>query len=136
MRDTGGSTYQGRIRIHTGDGHFYAFGSGTYAANTWYTVVGRRKASSKIDCALNGSFGSETTFTRSPTKVWDTTIIGRLGDSSPSNYSDADIAEAAIWNVDLDDAEVSAYNAGMSPVRIRPQSLVLYSQLIRDEDRD
>jgi hypothetical protein len=36
------------------------------------------------------------------------------------------IAHPAIWNVALTDAEVAMLGAGISPLRVRPQSLVMY----------
>ena len=49
---------------------------------------------------------------------------------------DGRIAEAAIWNVELTDAEVAILGKGFSPPFIRPESLVFYAPLIRDEDDD
>jgi len=46
------------------------------------------------------------------------------------------IAEAAIWNVALTDAEAAVLGAGYCPLFVRPQSLVSYWPLIRDEDLD
>lgn len=48
------------------------------------------------------------------------------------------ICEPALWNVGLNDSEMAALAAGISPLRIRPQNLVRYSpifdgaSLIRD----
>ena len=42
------------------------------------------------------------------------------------------MAEAAVWNVALSDAEVVALAANASPKMIRPGNLVWYMDLIRD----
>ncbi len=53
-----------------------------------------------------------------------------LGETSGS------IAEAAVWNAALTDAEVSILALGYSPLFVRPQNLVFYMPLVRDEDND
>lgn len=53
-----------------------------------------------------------------------------------SAYLGGSIAEAAVWNVALTDAEVAILAQGVSPLFVRPQSLVLYLPLIRDNDND
>jgi len=59
-----------------------------------------------------------------------------LGDTLVGNYrlasgagADCKIADAAIWNVALTDAEWLSYHAGLSPLMIRPDALVYYSPL-------
>ena len=42
------------------------------------------------------------------------------------------IAEPAIWNVALTDAEIASLAAGFTPDQIRPQSLQFYAPLVRD----
>jgi hypothetical protein len=45
-------------------------------------------------------------------------------------FFNGDIAELAIWNVALTDAEVAILGAGASPLMVRPESLVFYAPLI------
>jgi hypothetical protein len=47
-------------------------------------------------------------------------------------YTDAKIAESAIWNVALTAAEIATLAAGYSPLFVRPQSLVFYAPIIRE----
>jgi len=42
------------------------------------------------------------------------------------------IAEPAIWNVALTDAEIASLAAGFTPDQIRPQSLQFYAPLVRN----
>jgi hypothetical protein len=44
---------------------------------------------------------------------------------------DGRIAEFALWNAKLTDAEVNSLGKGFRPTRVRPQSLVFYVRLIR-----
>lgn len=46
------------------------------------------------------------------------------------------IAEAVIWNAALSDEEVATLALGFSPLLVRPQNIVSYVPLIRDNDED
>lgn len=48
------------------------------------------------------------------------------------NYLNGSIAEVAIWNAALTDAEIASLAAGFTPDQVRPQSLSLYAPLIRN----
>lgn len=65
----------------------------------------------------------------------DTVSVARRGDSTPSAYLAASIAEAAIWNAALTDAEVAILAEGISPLLIRPDALVAYWPLL-DSDNE
>jgi len=56
----------------------------------------------------------------------DATVIGRSGDSTPTEYWDGEIAEAAIWNVQLSLTDIEALAAGFSPLFVRPDALKAY----------
>jgi hypothetical protein len=51
---------------------------------------------------------------------------------SGSTYALAQIAEVGIWNADLTAAEIASLAKGMTPNKVRPQSLVFYAPLVRD----
>lgn len=65
-------------------------------------------------------------------KSW-TIGSGRVGGGLPMNGA---VAEVAIWNTDLSDIEITALANGESPAMIRPDALLGYAQLQRDELRD
>lgn len=46
------------------------------------------------------------------------------------------LAEWGMWNVALSQAEIQALAKGVSPLFIRPQNLLMYIPLIRDNDND
>ena len=53
--------------------------------------------------------------------------------TSPNNFFfDGQIAEAAMYNTELTAAEIASLAKGMTPDKIRPQSLVFYAPLVRD----
>ena len=74
-----------------------------------------------MDGANKGTQGSGGT----PSGI-DNTAIGRLSDSSPSEYFDGEVAEAAIWNVELTAAEIASLAAGYCPLFVRPGSIKAY----------
>lgn len=61
----------------------------------------------------------------------DRVSIGRVGDSNPGNYMSGDIAEPAIWDGGISNAEVAVLAADYSPLFVRPQNLVAYWPLVR-----
>ncbi len=63
----------------------------------------------------------------------DAVAIGVSADSTPYGYASAAIAEVAIWNIELSDAEHALLAKGYSPLFVRPEALVFYAPLIRGE---
>jgi hypothetical protein len=56
-----------------------------------------------------------------------------VGDGTPlSELQDGRTAEVGIWNAALTAAEIASLAKGMTPDKIRPQSLVFYAPLVRD----
>lgn len=74
---------------------------------------------------LDGSNKGTDTNSSTPANM-DRTSIGREMDSSPGDSWDGMIAEFAVWNVALTDAEALILAAGYSPQFVRPGSLVAY----------
>jgi hypothetical protein len=106
-----------------------------FSSGQWHHACGIELSDSSRAVYIDGgSKGTEST-TVTPENS-DRVSIGRSGDSTPGAYFDGRIAEAALWNAALTDAEVASLAAGYSPLFIRPQSLVAYWPLIRDEDQD
>lgn len=100
-----------------------------YSLNTWHhacavfnSVTDRRAF---ID---GGSKGTEST-SKAPVNL-DVVRVGARARSTITAFFTGQVAEAAIWSVTLTDAEVAALGRGVSPLRIRPQSLVFYAPLL------
>jgi hypothetical protein len=82
-----------------------------------------------LDGVLDGSnSGSRNPGTRSFVRIGARTVL------SSGTYFDGRIAEVAIWNVALTDAENAALGRGVSPLLIRPQNLVFYAPLLGRAD--
>ena len=124
-----------RFQARGGGATNIAVTSSGISLNTWFHACGVARSATDRSVFLNG--GSEGTNGASTTPAsLDTMAVGALLRSSALHYFSGRLAELGIWNVDLDDAEVAALAAGFSPLLIRPQSLVLYLPLTRDEDED
>ncbi len=106
-----------------------AFGPTAITLDVWEHACGMEVSSSSRFAFLNGAKGTEQSATVTPDGA-DRVAIGRLGDSSPAFYMNGSIAEVAIWDVGLTDAEVVILAAGFSPLFVRPQSRIHYWPLI------
>lgn len=102
----------------------------TITANTWHhgcaVFAGSSSRAAYID---GGSKGTNTTL-RTP-DISDTVVIGaQWATGVASGFWDGDIAEAAMWNVALTDAEVALLAKGVSPMTVRPELLSGYWPLM------
>jgi hypothetical protein len=104
-----------------------------FAASTWHHVCGKSGSTSSRYVYLDGVVSAEeTTDVDAPLSI-DNFVIGVLKEyTNIEAYFDGIVAEAAVWNVALSDAEVGALAHGFSPLFIRPESLFGYWPLIRD----
>lgn len=102
-----------------------------FSANVWSHAAGVWSATNSRTAYLNGTVGTTQTSTRTPSLTSPRTTIGAYNDGTtrfgPVNGS---IAEAAIWNVALDAAEIASLAAGVSPLLVRPASLRAYWPLV------
>ena len=105
--------------------------------NAWNHLLARETSSSDHSCMLNGDTANIGTsaLVKTPDDA-DNIKIGVIADSTPSEYFSGRIAEVAIWDVSLTDAEGVMLSKGVSPLQVRPESLVFYAPLYADEDID
>ena len=105
--------------------------------NTWHHACAVAVSSTDRSVFIDGGSKGTSTMDLSPANV-DTIHIGSLARATPVNFWSGLLAEAAIWNAALIDAEVAALGAGMSPLLIRPGNLVDYWPIIGygSEERD
>lgn len=100
--------------------------STSFVANTWQHACGVWASNASRSSYLNGGGKGTDTATRSVSSLTTTFMGGhRVGGTTfgPLNGS---IAEAAIWNVALSDAEVLSLSKGISPRVVQPKGLVAY----------
>ena len=127
-----GSTFRARFRYVTN----YVWG-GALSADQWAHVA-VSVGSLNLNSANLYTNGNKATGSSAElfSANYDRIAIGALRDSTPSNYSDGDVAEAAVWSVVLTDDEMGALAAGVRPIHVRPDALLFYAPLWREEDED
>lgn len=95
------------------------------ATNVWNHLCGVFATATLRAAYLNGGGKATNSSSRTPTGL-NVTTLGRRSDPTPTQYFTGRIADAAIWSDALTDTEVAAIANGVSPLRIRPASLVGY----------
>jgi len=101
----------------------------TPSINTWHHACGTFASATSTIAYLDGAGKHEETTSITPSSI-DVTAVGGIRDVSPGQYWSGLIAEIALWNVTLTDAEVAILAVGYSPLFVRPGNLVNYWPLI------
>jgi len=97
-----------------------------YSAGAWFHGCVMWSASNTAAAYINGgSKGTGSTSATVSANCSGACRVGRRG-TTATGYMNGRIAEAGIWNVELNDNEVAYLAAGVSPLRVRPESLVAY----------
>ncbi len=115
-----------RAKAASGSASSAASTSTGFSTATWQHACAVFASATDRRAFINGGSKGTNATSRTPGATPDRTSIGRYGDSTPSNYYDGRIAEAAIWNVALTDNEVQMLAQGVSPLFVRTASLVSY----------
>lgn len=92
-------------------------------------VAGIFRGATDRSIYVNGGGRVNNTTSRTVSSFSRARIASRAR-TTVAEYGAGDIAEAAIWNIDLSDAEIAALGRGLSPLVIRPQFLVEYWPLL------
>ena len=98
----------------------------TISSSTWHHVVGVFTSSTSRTAYLDGTAGTENTTSVSPGFLNETAIGKRSRSAGGSDPWDGKISEVAIWNVALTAGEIKTLSNGVSPFRVRPESLLAY----------
>lgn len=103
--------------------------STTFSAATWVHGCAVFNSATDRRAFLNGGGKGTNATSRTPTGP-DRVGIGCLDGSSRSSFMDGDVAEVAMWNIALSDAEVLMLSKGVSPLMVRPDALIFYAPLM------
>lgn len=133
--DADGTLEGDPVCVYSAEGDAAAETASGFSANTWHHAAGVVAASDDRRVYIDGGSKGTDAGEASSTGL-DSVNIGAHGNGTPDLYFSGRIAEAAIWNAALSDAEVVELAAGRSPLLVRPQSLVAYWPLVRDGDED
>jgi hypothetical protein len=100
-----------------------------YSASVWNHAAAVFTSATSRAAYLNGAGKGTDATNLAPTSI-DATGVGFLNVLTAAGYFDGSIAEAAIWDVALTDADVAILATGASPLTVKPGSLVAYWPLI------
>ncbi len=98
----------------------------TWTLNQWHHLCAVEAASNDRRLYLDGGNKVTDANSRSPDGGINRTSIGRFDDNTPGVEMEGDIAHVAVWNVALTDGEVATLAEGVSPLRVRRDSLIAY----------
>jgi hypothetical protein len=120
------------VSINTAGTSGNADTSTTFSANTWVHGAAVIASTTSRTAYLNAGGAVSSTTTINPSaSTFNTTNIGCFNNSSGrAQYFGGLIAEAGIWSVALTLAEIQSLAKGVSPLMIRPASLIAYWPLI------
>lgn len=107
--------------------------SSGYIVGVWHSLVGLDLAADDRAVFLDGGSKGATTTSRTINAA-DILTIGMSDRIAIENELDGDVAEVAVWNVALTDAEAAILGLGFSPLFVRPQNLVHYWPLLDEND--
>lgn len=127
----------GSVGAYTSDGSgtVNALASGTYTQNAWQHGAAVFTSAASRAAFLNGANKGTNATSKTPSGI-DTSVVGVVygssgaGGSLLANGGTGSIAEAAIWNIALSDAEIAALALGLSPLRMHPEALVDYWPIV------
>jgi len=102
------------------------------SADVWHHVCGVEASTTDRRVFIDG--GSKGTDTTSSTPGTIQRIRVGVAELSASDFFDGDISQIAIWDVALTDAEIASLAAGVSPLRMRRDSLVAYWPIGGNQD--
>jgi hypothetical protein len=94
--------------------------------NAWHHIVGVFTSNTSRSLYLDGVFQATDTANFNVGNTWGV-MVGKTGETTIFN---TDIAEVAIWDVALTAADIAILSGAVSPLHVRPQSLVRYCPMI------
>lgn len=106
-----------------------AAATGNFSLNTWTHAAAVFASDTSRAAYRDGTNKGTNAVSRIPTGL-DKVTIGARNTNAVTNYMTGDIAEAAIWNIPLTDAEIALLAKGVRPIMVRPAALVAYWPLI------
>ncbi len=122
-----------RFFRNSGSGVQVTTGLTSFSVNTWHVGCVRSFADNSVAVTLDGG-GKKTNSATRALVAADRFALGYAARSSPIEYFDGMIAEAAIWDVGLTDDEDQMLAASIDFREVRPAALVGYWQLFGRHD--
>lgn len=101
------------------------------AVNTWNHAAGIVASTTSRSAFLNGgNKGTDGGSCPINADVWTSLDVGAYRVATTISPINGRIQEVAVWNVALTDAEIAALGKRISPLLVRPASLIFYAPII------
>jgi hypothetical protein len=107
-----------------------SFVAGAYSPSTWIHLCGVFTSVSSRSLYVNGSLVNTNTGIAGSSNSYTRITIG--ANHTQTSFAAAQIAEVGIWNAALTADEIASLAKGMTCDKVRPQSLVFYTPLVRN----
>jgi hypothetical protein len=106
----------------------------SYTTSAWNHVAAVFTSDTLRESYLNGGGNQSDTTSIDFDATMDNTTIGALdvADLGPAGFVDGYIAECALYNVALSAIEIGLLAKGFSPLMVRPDALVAYWPMVKD----
>lgn len=102
-----------------------------YTANTWHHCAATFSSSASRAAFIDGGSKGTDVGTTGATG-FDSVLLGARYSTTRGLFFVGKMAEAAVWSDTLTDAEIASLAKGLCPLKVRPQSLVIYAPLVRE----
>lgn len=122
--------------VRSGGTSYAAESSNTFSINSWHHACGVETASDDRTVYLDGGNSGTNSNTVNPTGIDNATIGALAASGTQVAHFSGRVAECGLWSVALTADEVTMLASGIRPIYVRPQNLVMYVPLWRDEDED
>lgn len=105
-----------------------------YSADTWHHGCAVFASATSRAAYLDGGNKGTNATNHLPSGVNRSFVGTRILSGTRAFFLNGMVAEAGIWDIALSDAEVAALATGLSPLLVRPESLVAYWPLWGSSD--
>lgn len=101
------------------------------STNTWTHVAAVFNTTASRSAFLNGANKVTNTTSVTGALTFDRTLLGALGNTSSVGSPLAGyLAEVAMWDIALSDADIAVLATGVSPLAMHPEAIVAYWPLV------
>jgi hypothetical protein len=101
-----------------------------FSSGVWHHVCGVKGGTADRSVFIDGGSKGTNTNTVTPGAAYDRVRLGGRGSTGPTDFLEGDLAEFAVWDVALTDAEVALLATGLSPLLVRPEELAMYVPIL------
>lgn len=114
------------------DGSIFSSSLLAYSNSQWLSIAALLISNTSRTGYLNGSAATTDTVNKSFSTLDRLTIGASSFSATTDTFLNGFSCDCAIWDAELTSAEMVSLSKGFKPSRVRPQSLVFYSPLVRE----